>query len=89
MKLLLFLSVYYRMFAVTPRMEPVERNDETQTDASIAIEITVLYFNFDKLNQNQKSYYNHESLLKCKSYPSFHLCLLHAPKITKSQKYIH
>ncbi|XP_059198913.1 complement C3-like isoform X2 [Centropristis striata] len=27
------------MFAVTPRMEPVERDDATQTDASIAIEI--------------------------------------------------
>ncbi|XP_035862936.1 complement C3-like [Sander lucioperca] len=31
--------VYFRMFAVTPRMEPVERNAETQTDATIAIEI--------------------------------------------------
>ncbi|XP_038554036.1 complement C3-like [Micropterus salmoides] len=32
-------KVHYRMFAVTPRMEPVERDDATQTDASIAIEI--------------------------------------------------
>ncbi|KAK5866269.1 hypothetical protein PBY51_020475 [Eleginops maclovinus] len=31
--------VHYRMFAVTPRMEPVERDDENQKDASIAIEI--------------------------------------------------
>ncbi|KAF1394913.1 hypothetical protein PFLUV_G00006060, partial [Perca fluviatilis] len=31
--------VHYRMFAVTPRMEPVERDAETQTDASISIEI--------------------------------------------------
>ncbi|XP_041789937.1 complement C3-like [Chelmon rostratus] len=32
-------KVHYRMFAVTPRMEPVERDNETLTDASIAIEI--------------------------------------------------
>ncbi|KAM9363627.1 complement C3-like [Symphorus nematophorus] len=32
-------KVHYRMFAVTPRMEPVERNEGTQNDASIAIEI--------------------------------------------------
>ncbi|KAM7010010.1 complement C3-like [Tautogolabrus adspersus] len=31
-------KVYYRMFAVTPKMEPVERDDDTATDASIAIE---------------------------------------------------
>ncbi|XP_045902912.1 complement C3-like [Micropterus dolomieu] len=31
-------KVHFRMFAVTPRMEPVERDDATQTDASIAIE---------------------------------------------------
>ncbi len=36
------------MFALTPRMEPVERDAATQTDASIAIEIVVLYFTFDK-----------------------------------------
>ncbi|XP_070768765.1 complement C3-like [Enoplosus armatus] len=32
-------KVYYRMFAVTPGMEPVEKDDETQTDASIVTEI--------------------------------------------------
>ncbi|KAM7393941.1 hypothetical protein PAMP_020774 [Pampus punctatissimus] len=32
-------KVHYRMFGLTPRMEPVERDDATQTDASIAIEI--------------------------------------------------
>ncbi|XP_033986627.1 complement C3-like, partial [Trematomus bernacchii] len=31
-------KVLYRMFAVTPRMEPVERDDANQMDASIAIE---------------------------------------------------
>ncbi|XP_070776616.1 complement C3-like [Enoplosus armatus] len=31
--------VYYRMFAVTPRMEPVEKDDETQTDGLITTEI--------------------------------------------------
>ncbi|CAN9509990.1 unnamed protein product [Ophioblennius macclurei] len=32
-------KVHYRMFAVTPQMEPVERDPETQTEATIAIEI--------------------------------------------------
>ncbi|XP_037830566.1 complement C3 [Kryptolebias marmoratus] len=32
-------KVYYRMFALTPQMEPVEKDEQTQTDASIAIEI--------------------------------------------------
>ncbi|XP_028449056.1 complement C3 [Perca flavescens] len=32
--------VHFRMFAVTPRMESVERDAETQTDASIAMEVT-------------------------------------------------
>ncbi|XP_031174408.1 complement C3-like [Sander lucioperca] len=32
-------KVYFRMFAVTPSMEPVERDAKTQTDATIAIEI--------------------------------------------------
>ncbi|XP_037619826.1 complement C3-like [Sebastes umbrosus] len=32
-------KVHYRMFALTPLMEPVERDDETQLKASIAIEI--------------------------------------------------
>lgn len=35
------MSVYYRMFALTPQMEPVERNDQNQIDASIDIEIMV------------------------------------------------
>uniref|UniRef100_A0A3B3C5K7 Macroglobulin domain-containing protein n=1 Tax=Oryzias melastigma TaxID=30732 RepID=A0A3B3C5K7_ORYME len=33
-------KVYYRMFGVTPRMEPVERVNDAQTDTSISIEIT-------------------------------------------------
>ena len=40
------------MFAVTPLMEPVERDEETKSDASIAIEIVVLCFIFNK-NKNQ------------------------------------
>ncbi|XP_038553996.1 complement C3-like isoform X2 [Micropterus salmoides] len=32
-------KVSYRMFAVTPRMEPVDKDDATQTDAEIDIEI--------------------------------------------------
>uniref|UniRef100_A0A3P9MTA9 Complement C3 n=1 Tax=Poecilia reticulata TaxID=8081 RepID=A0A3P9MTA9_POERE len=32
-------KVYYRMFALTPQMEPVERNDQNQVDASVDIEI--------------------------------------------------
>ncbi|KAK5620862.1 hypothetical protein CRENBAI_017565 [Crenichthys baileyi] len=32
-------KVYYRMFALTPQMEPVERNNQNQVDASIDIEI--------------------------------------------------
>ncbi|XP_069024453.1 complement C3-like [Embiotoca jacksoni] len=35
-------KVHYRMFALTPQMQPVERDVETNTDASIAIEIVVL-----------------------------------------------
>ncbi len=35
------MSVLYRMFAVTPGMEPIERDAATQTDASIAIEFVV------------------------------------------------
>ncbi|XP_041838069.1 complement C3-like [Melanotaenia boesemani] len=31
-------KVYYRIFALTPSMEPAERDDETQMDASIAME---------------------------------------------------
>nr|AEJ37035.1 complement component c3-2 [Dicentrarchus labrax] len=32
-------KVYYRMFALSPRMEPVERDPETQADTYIAIDI--------------------------------------------------
>ncbi|PWA14974.1 hypothetical protein CCH79_00014289 [Gambusia affinis] len=32
-------KVYYRIFALTPQMEPVERNDQNQVDASVDIEI--------------------------------------------------
>ncbi|XP_036067521.1 complement C3 isoform X3 [Oryzias melastigma] len=32
-------KVYYRMFGLTPRMEPVERVNDAQTDTSISIEI--------------------------------------------------
>ncbi|XP_068581219.1 complement C3-like [Cebidichthys violaceus] len=32
-------KVHYRMFAVTPRMKPVERDDETQTNPAISIAI--------------------------------------------------
>ena len=39
------------MFAVTPLMEPVERDEENRWDASIAIEIVVLCFIFNK-NKN-------------------------------------
>uniref|UniRef100_A0A672IJN8 Complement C3-like n=1 Tax=Salarias fasciatus TaxID=181472 RepID=A0A672IJN8_SALFA len=34
--------VNYRMFAVTPQMEPVERDPQTKSEASIAIEIVVM-----------------------------------------------
>uniref|UniRef100_A0A8D0CNZ9 Complement C3/4/5 macroglobulin domain-containing protein n=1 Tax=Sander lucioperca TaxID=283035 RepID=A0A8D0CNZ9_SANLU len=33
-------KVHFRMFAVTPRMESVERDAEPQTDASISMEVT-------------------------------------------------
>ncbi len=36
------------MFAVTPGMEPIEKDDNTQTDAYIYIEIVVKCFIFDK-----------------------------------------
>uniref|UniRef100_A0A672IPZ1 Complement component c3a, duplicate 5 n=1 Tax=Salarias fasciatus TaxID=181472 RepID=A0A672IPZ1_SALFA len=35
-------KVNYRMFAVTPQMEPVERDPKTKSEASIAIEIVVI-----------------------------------------------
>lgn len=42
------MSVNYRMFALTPRMEPIEREGTTQSPASITVEIVVEYFIFDK-----------------------------------------
>lgn len=36
-----FISVHYRIFGLTPRMNPVERDNETRTDASIDIDIVV------------------------------------------------
>uniref|UniRef100_A0A672F956 Complement component c3a, duplicate 5 n=1 Tax=Salarias fasciatus TaxID=181472 RepID=A0A672F956_SALFA len=35
-------KVHYRMFVVTPQMEPVERDPQTKSEASIAIEIVVI-----------------------------------------------
>lgn len=34
-------SVHYRVFGITPRMEPVERDDTVKNDASITIEVVV------------------------------------------------
>lgn len=39
----LVLPVHYRMFAVTPHMEPVEKDNHT--DTSITIQILVLRIN--------------------------------------------
>lgn len=39
------LAVHYRIFAMTPSMEPVEKNVTTKTDGSIVSEIVV----FDSL----------------------------------------
>uniref|UniRef100_A0A3B5KSF3 Uncharacterized protein n=1 Tax=Xiphophorus couchianus TaxID=32473 RepID=A0A3B5KSF3_9TELE len=36
-------KVHYRIFAMTPDMKPVERNNMTQMDASVAIEFVVIY----------------------------------------------
>lgn len=41
-----YFLVHYRIFALTPHMEPVERNNKTLVDASISIDIVVLYFSF-------------------------------------------
>uniref|UniRef100_A0A671YJF1 Complement C3-like n=1 Tax=Sparus aurata TaxID=8175 RepID=A0A671YJF1_SPAAU len=41
-------TVHYRMFAVTPQMKPVERDEGTNSLPSIAIEIVVLCFIFNK-----------------------------------------
>uniref|UniRef100_A0A3B5KQ23 Complement component 5 n=1 Tax=Xiphophorus couchianus TaxID=32473 RepID=A0A3B5KQ23_9TELE len=36
-------NIHYRIFAMTPDMKPVERNNMTQMDASVAIEFVVIY----------------------------------------------
>uniref|UniRef100_A0A672IPY3 Complement component c3a, duplicate 5 n=1 Tax=Salarias fasciatus TaxID=181472 RepID=A0A672IPY3_SALFA len=41
-------KVNYRMFAVTPQMEPVERDPKTKSEASIAIEIVVMCLIFNQ-----------------------------------------
>lgn len=38
------LSVHYRIFGLTPHMEPVERDDKVKSDASVVIDIVVMYF---------------------------------------------
>lgn len=43
-KMLFSLSVHYRLFAVTPGMEPVERSNTSVAGTSVAIEIVVQYF---------------------------------------------
>uniref|UniRef100_A0A8D0D1B0 Complement C3-like n=1 Tax=Sander lucioperca TaxID=283035 RepID=A0A8D0D1B0_SANLU len=77
--------VHYRMFAVTPRMEPVERNAQTQTEASIDIEIVVLYFVFDnpglwkvvaKFPSNPQQSYSAEFEVKEYVLPSFEVKLI-------------
>uniref|UniRef100_A0A669AZC0 Complement component c3a, duplicate 5 n=1 Tax=Oreochromis niloticus TaxID=8128 RepID=A0A669AZC0_ORENI len=42
-------KVHFRMFALTPQMEPVERDEAAQTDVSIAIEFVVLCFILHRL----------------------------------------
>lgn len=39
----LSMSVHYRMFAVTPHMEPIERDDANKAQTSVVVEIVVLY----------------------------------------------
>lgn len=36
--------VHYRIFGLTPRMEPVERDDAVKNDASVVIDIVVMHF---------------------------------------------
>lgn len=36
------LLVHYRIFAVTPNIEPIVRDDKTQPDTAISIEFQVL-----------------------------------------------
>lgn len=38
----LSILVHYRIFAVTPNIEPIVRDDKTQTDTAITIEFQVL-----------------------------------------------
>lgn len=38
------LSVHYRIFGLTPHMEPVERDDKVKNDASVVIDIVVMHF---------------------------------------------
>lgn len=45
-------------------MEPVERDDAAKKDASIAIEIVVLYFIFHKLSI-KTSYYRSSTVIHC------------------------
>lgn len=40
--------VHYRIFALTPDMQPVQRDNETQLDASIVINIVVLYLHYKR-----------------------------------------
>lgn len=44
----LLFSVHYRMFAVTPHMQPVER--DTEADTSMTVQILVLNFCFSELD---------------------------------------
>lgn len=38
------MSVHYRIYGLTPNLEPIKRDDDPNTDESISIEIMVLYF---------------------------------------------
>ncbi|KAK1879949.1 Complement C3 [Dissostichus eleginoides] len=54
-----FQKIFYRMFAVTPRMERMERDDDNQQDTSIAIEIVTpegLILPRDPVNSNSGIY---------------------------------
>uniref|UniRef100_A0A3Q4C054 Complement component c3a, duplicate 5 n=1 Tax=Mola mola TaxID=94237 RepID=A0A3Q4C054_MOLML len=41
-------KVHYRIFALTPSMQPIERDDRDEDYSTVAIEIVVLYFIFDE-----------------------------------------
>uniref|UniRef100_A0A671YLM0 Complement C3-like n=1 Tax=Sparus aurata TaxID=8175 RepID=A0A671YLM0_SPAAU len=71
-------TVLYRMFAVTPLMEPVERDEETKSDASIAIEIVVLpglWKVVAKFHNNPQQSYSAEFEVKEYVLPSFEVKL--------------